>query len=213
MTTQNKQDSFTEQFEINLKQIKTNKDKQAQFKQLKDMLRSSASRHQWNLVMEAIECVDDEKERNLLIADLIEDCLLNANEIVQAKKFAKYLMPQSEIQPLVLIRIALAENNRDRALQIAESLPSPLSRNYAFWHIVEYYLSKKEKDKVDEISKKMLENIKTVYDSKTRSYLLREIAIEFFLANQDKQQAKEVAKSIPLQEIKNQLLSKIESAK
>lgn len=213
MTMQMKKDPSIEQIEIKLNQIKANKDKQAQVEQLKEVVKSCASQKQWNLVMEAIELVEDDRERNLLIADLIEDNLLNNKEIDQAKKFAKYLMPQSEIQPLILIRIALAENNREQALQIAENLPSPLSRNFAFWHIVEFYLSNNDKNKAYEISNKMLENLKTVYDPKTRSYLLREIAIELFLTNKDKQRAKEVAKLVPDQEIRNQLLSKIDSNK
>lgn len=213
MTTQIKRDDLIEQVEIKLKQIKENKDKQAQFVQLKEIVKSCAAQRQWNLVMQAVELLDDERERNILIADLIEDSLLKANEIEQAKKFAKYLIPQSEIQPLVLIRIALAEKNGKQALQIAESLTSPLSRNFAFWHILEFYLSTNEKDKANEISNKMLENTRTIYDPKTRSYILREIVIEFFLAKNDKQRAKEVAKLIPNEEIRKQPVSKIDLAK
>lgn len=213
MALQTKPDAFTEQVEKKLKQIKENKDKQAQCMQLKEIVKSCASQHQWNLVTEAIELLEDEKERNILIADLIEDHLLTAKEIDQAKKFAKYLIPQSEIHPLVLIRIALAEKNGKQALQIAENLPSPLSRNFAFWHILEFYLSHNEQDKINEISNKMLENTRTIYDPQTRSCLLREIAIELFLAKKDKQRAKEVAKLIPNEEIRKQLLNKIDAVK
>ncbi|WP_068468801.1 hypothetical protein [Candidatus Protochlamydia phocaeensis] len=213
MTIQSKQDPATEQAEEKLKQIKATKNKNAQSEQLKELVKSCAAKRQWHLVTEAIEVLEDEKERNLLIADLIEDTLLNNKEIDQAKKFAKYLMPQSEIQPLVMIRIALAENNQAQALHIADSLPSPLSRNFALWHIAEFYLSNKDKNKAYEIGNKMLDNVRTIYDARTRSYVLREIAIELFLAKQDKERAREVANLIPNEEIKKQLLSKIDSAK
>jgi hypothetical protein len=213
MAIQINRDDLIEEVRKKLNQIKGNKDKQAQFMQLKEIVKSCATQHQWNLVMEAIELLEDERERNLLIADLIEDNLLKANEIDQAKKFAKYLIPQSEIHPLVLIRIALAEKNGKQALEIAENLTSPLTRNFAFWHILEFYFSNNEKDKINEISNKMLENARTIYDPKTRNSILREIAIELFLAKNDKQRAKEVASLISSEEIKKQLLSKIDSAK
>jgi hypothetical protein len=213
MAFQSQQDTSTQQVEEKLKQIKANKDKKSQFQQLKEIIQSCASKKQWNIVMEAIEMVEEERERNLLIADLIEESLLNAKEIDQAKKFAKYIMPQSEIQPLILIRIALAENQPEQGIQIAENLPSPLSRNFAFWHIIDFYLSNRQQDRAYEIGNRMLENARTIYDARTRSYILREIAVELFLANQDKQRAREVASMIPNEEIRNQLLSKIESAK
>jgi hypothetical protein len=213
MSISTKQDTVNQEVAKKLKQIKENKDKQTQFAQLKEIVKSSASNNQWNLVMEAIEILEDERERNLLIADLIEDHLLKTNEIEQAKKFAKYIIPQSEIHPLVLIRIALAEKDGKHALKIAESLSSPLSRNFAFWHILEFFNANNDEEKVNEISNKMLENIRTIYDPKTRSSILREIAIEHFLAKNDIQRAKEVVNLIPNEEMRKQLLTKIESMK
>lgn len=199
-----------EQLKEELKEIKSNKNLQAKASKLKDLARSFASKHEWDLAIEAFQYIPEELERNLLIADLIENFLLPAREINQAKKFAKYLTPMPEIHPLVLIRIALAENDREQARKLAERLPSPLSRNFAFIHIIESYLINNEKDKVREITKLMLDNIKTIYDIKSRSYVLREIAIDLFLANHDKEQAKEIAKLIPDEKIRNQVLKKID---
>lgn len=153
------------------------------------------------------------KERNLLIADLIEGYLLPTHEVSLAKKFAKYLTPVAEIESFVWIRIALADKDAEQAQKIAEHLTSPLSRNFAFLHIMESYLAHKEKGKMNELRKLMIENIRTIYDNKSRSYILRELALNLFLPNNEKEQAKEMAILIPDETIRTQVLNKINAAK
>lgn len=198
-----------DQLKEELKEIKSSNRKDTKAIRLKEIAKSFAFKQQWDLALEALQLIGNEKERNFLIADLIEDFLLPANEIDQAKKFAKYLTPEPEIQPLVLIRIALAENDREQARQIAEHLPSPLSRNFAYVHILESYLASKEKGKVQEMSKLILENARTIYDFKSRSYILRGIAIDLYLPNHEKELAKEAVMLIPNETIRNQVLKKI----
>ena len=176
---------------------------------MKEIAKFFASTKQWDLALEALQYIVEEKERNLLIVDIIEGDILPEHDIKRAKEYAAYLTPVTEMQPLALIRIALSEKDREKALKQADRLPSPLSRNFAFWQVAESYLDSKEKDKAYEIGKRMLENIRTISDSKTRSFVLREIALNLFLANKEKEKAKEVAMLIPDEEIRTQVLSKI----
>lgn len=192
-----------------LKDIIISGNKEAKLEALRKIANAFASQKQWDQAKQAIESISSEKERNLLIADLIEEHLIPAKELEQAKKFAKLLTPVPEIQPLVLVRLALVENNGEQALHIAQNLSSPLSRHYALLHIVEYFLQNKEKDKAYEASQLMFENARTIYDPKIRSFILREIAIELFLANGEKDKAREVANLIPNETVKTQVLNKV----
>lgn len=196
-----------------LKEIKSWKSKAPKENRLIEIAKHFAEERQWDQAMEAFQLISNEKERNLLIADLIEGYLLPAREIATAKKFAKYLTPVIEIEPLVWIRIALADKDTQNALKIAEHLPSPLSRNFAFLHIMESYLAFGEKNKAKELKSLILENVRTIYDNKSRSYVLRDLALNLFLPNKEKEQAKEMAALIPDETIKAQVLSKIDAAR
>lgn len=202
-----------EQLKKELAEIKAGKQREANDSKLIEIAKFFASKQQWALAIESIQFIVNKNERNLLIVDLIENYLLPADEIDQAKKFAKYLTPEPEIVPLVQIRIALMENNRELAKEIAERLPSSLSRNYAFVHLAEHYLSKNEKNKLNEIAKLLFENARTIYDFKSRSYILREIALNLFLAYHDKEHAKEAAALIPNETIRTQVINKINNPK
>lgn len=205
---------FTDQeLQGELKEIKSWKSKEPKNARLSEIARHFASEKKWDLAIEAFQFISNEKERNLLIADLIEGYLLPAREIEQAKKFAKYLTPVLEMESLVWIRIALADSDTEQAQKIAERLPSPLSRNFAFLHIMESYLANKEKNKANELRKLMIENIRTIYDNKSRCYVLRELALNLFLPNNEKEMAKEMAALIPDEAIKAQVVNKINAAK
>lgn len=198
-----------EQLKEELQEIKSSKNRESKSSRLNEIAKSFASNKQWDLTLEAFQLVVDDKHRDMLIADLIEEFLLPAHEINQAKKFAKYIVQEQEIQPLILIRIALAENDREQAQKIAQSLVSPFARHFAFLHVIESYLFNKQKDKSKEACKLILENARTIYDSKVRSYLLREVAIDLYFANHEKELAKEAAILIPDATIKTQVLNKI----
>lgn len=214
MSTKIGQKGFTEQeLKEELKEIKSWKSKEPKDSRVIEIAKHFASMQQWDLAIEAFELISNEKERNLLIADLIEGFLLPAHEIALAKKFAKYLTPVVEIESLVWIRIALADNDAEQAQKIAERLPSPLSRNFAFLHIMESHLANKEKSKASELLKLIKENIRTIYDNKSRSYILRELALNLFMSNNEKEQAKEIAKLIPDETIRNQVINKINTLK
>lgn len=195
-----------------LKEIKSWKSKAPKDSRLIEVARNFASLQQWDLAIETFELISNEKERNLLITDLIEGYLLPAKEITLAKKFAKYLTPVHEIESLVWIRIALAEDNTMEALKIAEHLPSPILRNFAYLHIMESYLISKDKNKVNELRKLMLENIRTIYDNRSRCYILRDLVLNLFLPYKEKEQAKEIANLIPDDTIRTQVLNKINTA-
>lgn len=214
MSTKITQKDFTEQeLKEELKEIKSWKSKEPKDNRLVEVAKHFASMQKWEQVIEAFQLISNEKERNLLIADLIEGFLLPAHEIDLAKKFAKYLTPVIEIDSLVWIKIALAEKDTEKAQKIAERLPSPLSRNFAYLHIMESYLANKEKHKANELIKLIKENIRTIYDNKSRSYLLRELALNLFLPNDEKEQANEMAILIPDETIKSQVLNKINASK
>lgn len=206
-------ESTEQQFNEELKEIKSWKSKEPKDKRLAEIARHFASKKQWEQAIETFQLVSNEKERNLLIADLIEGFLLPAHEIDLAKRFAKYLTPVIEIESLVWIRIALADNDTEQARKIAERLPSPLSRNFAYLHIMESYLANKEKNKANELIKIIIENIRTIYDNKSRSYILRELALNLFAPNNEKERAKEMAILIPDETIRTQVLNKINTAK
>lgn len=214
MDTKMAQKKFTEQeLKDELKEIKAWKSKEPKSSRVVELARHFVSMQQWDLAIEALQLISNEKERNLLIADLIEGFLLPKHEIAIAKKFAKYLTPVIEIEPFVWMRIALADKDTDQALKIAEHLPSPLSRNFAFLHIMESYLANKEKQKVNELSNSIIENIRTIYDSKTRSYILRELALNLFMPNGEVELAKEMAMLIPDENTRTQVLNKINKPK
>lgn len=214
MSTKIAQKGFKDQeLKEELKEIKSWKTREPKESRLIEIAKHFASAQEWNLACEAFQLISNEKERNLLIADLIEGFLLPAHEITLAKKFAKYLTPVLEIESFVWIRIALADNDTEEALRIAEHLPSPLSRNFAFLHIMESYLANKEKNKANELRKLMIENIRTIYDNKTRCYILRELALNLFLPNNEKERAKEMAILIPDEIIRTQVLNKINASK
>ena len=214
MSTNIVQKGFKDQeLKEELKEIKAWKSKEPKDNRLAEIARHFASIQQWDQVIDAFQLVSNEKERNLLIADLIEGFLLPAHEIDLAKKFAKYLTPVIEIESFVWIRIALADNDTEQAQKIAERLPSPLSRNFAYLHIMESYLSHKEKNKARELMNLIIENIRTIYDNKSRSYILRELALNLFVPNNEKELATEIAILIPDETIRTQVLNKINTAK
>lgn len=203
----------TKELKDEIKEIKSWKSKAPKDSRLLEIAKQFASENQWDLALETMELISNEKERNLLIADIIEGHLLPAKEIASAKKFAKYLTPVAEIEPLIWIKIALAEKDTEQAQRIAQHLPSPLSRNYAYLHIMEHYLASKDIKKADQLFNLMIENIRTIYDNKVRCYILRELALNLFLPNNQKEQAIEIAGLIPDETIKNQVLNKINMAK
>lgn len=205
--------STDQELKEELKEIKAWKSKEPKVSHVIEIAKHFAAEKQWDTVLDAIQLVSDEKERNLLIADLIEGHLLPSHDIAQAKKLAKYLTPVVEIEPFVWIRIALAEKDTEQAQKIAERLPSPLSRNFAYLHIMESYLANKEKNKASELRKVIIENIRTIYDNKSRSYILRELALNLFLPHNEKEQANEMARLIPDETIRDQVLNKIKAAK
>jgi hypothetical protein len=214
MSTKIAPKGFTDQeLKEELKEIKSWKSREPKDNRVAEIARHFASLQQWDQAIETLQLISNEKERNLLIADLIEGFLLPAHEIVLAKKMAKYLTPVSEIESFVWLRIALAEHDVEQAKKIAERLPSPLSRNFAYLHIMESYLANKEKNKIDELSKLIIENIRTIYDNKSRSYILRELALNLFMPNNEKERAKEMAMLIPDENIKAQVLNKINTVK
>lgn len=214
MSTKIAQKGFTDQeLKEELKEIKSWKSKEPKDNRVAEIARHFASMKQWDQVIEAFQLISNEKERNLLIADLIEGFLLPSHEIDLAKKFAKYLTPVIEIESFVWIRIALADHDTEQAQKIAERLPAPLSRNFAFLHIMESYLANKEKNKANELIKIIIENIRTIYDNKSRSYILRELALNLFVPNNEKEQAKEMAMLIPDETIRMQVLNKINASK
>lgn len=214
MGTKITEKGFTDQeMKEELKEIKSWKSKEPKDSRLIEITKRFVSMKQWDLAIEAFQLISNEKERNLLIADLIEGFLLPAYEIDVAKKFAKYLTPVMEIESFVWIRIALADKDTEQAQKIAERLPSPLSRNFAYLHIMESYLANKEKQKANELIKLIKENIKTIYDNKSRSYILRELALNLFMPYNEKEQAKEMAMLIPDETIKTQVLNKIKASK
>lgn len=205
---------FTDQeLQEELKEIKSWKRKEPKDSRVIEITKHFASTNQWDQAIEALQLVSNEKERNLLIADLVEGFLLPAHEIDLAKKFAKYLTPVIEIEPFIWIRIALADNDTEQAQKIAERLPSPLSRNFAYLHIMESYLANKEKNKTNELIKIIKENIRTIYDNKSRSYILRELALNLFAPNNEKERAKEMAMLIPDETIKTHVINKINAMK
>lgn len=202
-----------EQLKTELNEINAIKSTSTKNAKLRELARTAAAANQWDFATQIFQWVQEENERNLLIADLIEDFLLPKHEFKQAKNFAKFMTAEPEIQSLVLLRIALAEGKGDSAREIAEHLPTPLSRNFAFMQIVEFFLVNREKEKVQEISKLMLENVKTIFNPKIKSYVLREIAVNLHLGNNDRERAKEAAMLIPDEEIKTQVLNKIQAPK
>ncbi len=206
------QESSVDQLKEELAAIKSSQQRESKASRLKELARAFASNQKWDSALETFQLLVDEKERNMLIADLIEEFLLPAHDITQAKKFAKYLVQDQEIQPLILIRIALAENDREQAQKIAKSLTSPLSRNFAFLHIIESYLMNRQKDKAREACQFILENARTIYDAKIRSYILRDIAIDLYFAHHENALANEAAQLIPDATIKKQVLNKISTS-
>lgn len=192
-----------------LKEIKSWKSKESKDSRLIEIARNFAQKKKWDLVLEALQLISNEKERNLLIADIIEGSLLPTNETGLAKKFAKFLTPVPELESIVWIRIALADNDTEQAQLIAERLPSPLSRNFAYLHIMESYLAKKEKNKAKALQKTMIENIRTIYDKMSRCYILRELALNLFLPYHEKEEAREIALLIPDEKMKADVLNKI----
>lgn len=214
MSTKTTQKEFTvPELQEELKEIKSWKSKEPKNSRVIEIARHFAAVRQWDMAMEALQLISNEKERNLLIADLVEGFLLPAHEIALAKKFAKYLTPINEIESFIWIKIALADNDTEQAMKIAGHLPSPISRNFAFIHIMESYFANKVKNKENELRQLMIENIRTIYDNKIRSYILRDLALNLFLPNNEKGPAIEMANLIPDELIQLQVLDKINASK
>jgi hypothetical protein len=203
----------SEQLNTELKAINAIQSSQIKNAKLRELSRAAAGASQWDLAAQVFQWVKEDDERNLLIADLIEDFLLPTHNYKQAKQFAKFMTEGPETQSLVLLRIALAEGKGDQAKEIAEHLPTPLSRNFAFMQIAEFFHLNRDKAKVQEISKLMLDNVKTILNAKIKSYILREIAINLHLGNNDREHAKEAALLIPDEAIRTGVLNKLQDSK
>jgi len=201
-----------EQLKTDLSAAATYTDQAIKFNKLKHIAEASVTLKEWDIAYKAIAGIADQDARNALIAELIEEFLLPSNEISRAKELVKYLTPQPETTPILLIRIALAERNTEQALQFVDQLPTPQSRNFAFWHIVEAYRLDNEKEKAIEVGDRMLENARTIYNNEQRSFALRDVAKNLFLAHGDKERARKAAHLIPDEALRINLLTVIESA-
>lgn len=194
-----------------LEEIKAGKQNRSKGPRLRELALQFAQLNEFQNAKNAFQLIVDERERNLTIAEIIEDFLLPSQETGIAKDFVKFITPTPEILPLVSIHIALSENDRDLARQIIRTLPSPLARNFAFMQLIETYFMNREKDmnQARQIGELMLENAKMEKDQHIKSYLLRDIAINLYLANHEKGMAKEAAALIPDAKIRDQVLRKI----
>jgi hypothetical protein len=122
------------------------------------------------------------------------------------------MIPECESTVLIQIRLALAENNRNEALKLVNFLPTPISRNYALWRIVESYTFDGNFNKVFEIGNMMIENARTLTSSEQQSYELRDVAKNLFLAYGHIELALKAAEHISDPAIKERVLQIINSS-
>jgi hypothetical protein len=198
------------QIKADLREAESITDSNLRMLKLKELAKVCMNARDLDLTWDVIQTISDENARNLMIAQLIEEYLIPSHEYAKAKEYSKYLVSDHEITTLILIRLALAEGHIEQAIQYVEQLPTPLSRNYAFCHIVEAYLQNNEKGKALEIGKMMIENARAISDPELRSFLLRDVAKNFFLANGEKELAIEVVNYIGDETLKQHLLMNIE---
>lgn len=203
-------EELAETVRLDLMALKSATDSENKVLQLKEIAKACMLAKDWNLSWEVINDISDENVRNLMLADMIEEYLIPAGEYSKAKEFSKFLLFNHEITPLILIRLAIAEDNQEEAIRYVEQLPTPQSKNYALCHITESYLMEHDKLKAIEIGKIMMENVRAISDPILQSYSLRDIAKNLFLANGEKELAREVAEYIIDESIKKRLLTNIE---
>ncbi len=203
-------EELVEQVQSDLNAIKSITDSDVKTLKLKEIAKVCMDAHEWNLAWDVIKIISDEKVRNLMIANLIEEYLIPAHEYSKAKEFSKYLIADHEITTLVLIHLAIAEGDLEQACRDVEKLPTPQSRNYALCHIAEAYLMDDDKQKAIEVGKMMIENARVISDPALRSYLLRDVAKNLFLAIGEKELACEAANCIGEESLKKRLLMNIE---
>jgi hypothetical protein len=203
------QEESAEQLVKELQEIKSGKSIEGKSGRLREIARSFGSHQKWDEALDTFQLITDVKVRDGVIADIIEEFLLPAKKFDLAKKFCHYVVQDQEIKPLLNLRIALAENNGSEAEKIVHSLMSPIAKNFAFMQVIEFYFISQKKDKVKQFCKSILENSRNIYDTKVRSYILREIAISLCFANHEKELAMEAANLIPDETIKSQVLKKI----
>lgn len=193
-----------------LNEIEVNGNSENMQLKLQELAKVCLNAGNWDLSWEIIQKISDENARNLMIAQLIEEHLIPAHEYAKAKEYCKFLTPNHEITSLILIRLAIAENDLDLALQYVDQLPTPQSRNYAFCHIIEVYLRNNDKQRAIEVGKMMVENARAAADPELRCFLLRDVAKNFFLANGEKDIAREVIGYINDEQLRKRLLMNAE---
>ncbi len=203
-------EELAQQVQVDLKALEFVSDWDEKIFKLKEIANACMESHEWDLSWSVIKNIPDENVRNLMIADLIEEHLIPAREYSKAKEFSKYLIADHEITTLILIRLAVVEGNLEKAFRYVEQLPTPQSRNYALNHIAEAYLMNDDKQKAIEIGKMMVENARAITDPTLRSYLLRDVSKNLFLANGEKELACEAANFIGDESLKKRLLMNIE---
>lgn len=199
-----------DQIKAELQKAESLSNKKEKIDRLLHVIHHTFLKKEWDLALQAILSIPDERKRNLMLADLIEEHLLPHHELKRAKESVKYLTPQPETKQLVLVQIALADDQKDHALQLAEQLPTPQSRNYALWHIAEAYLMDNQREKAIEIGERMVENAKTISNHEHRSYSLRDIIKNLYLENGAIDKAKQVLALITEEPIKKKLMTQIE---
>lgn len=160
---------------------------------------------EWNLSMDAIKSVPLEADRNFLIAELIEEYLIPKGQLEFAHKCAKFLTPGQETTTLIEIRLALLENKPGGALELVHDLPTPISRNYALYHIVQYYLDQHDVENAMKTGDAMVENSRTIVNTVLQSQALRNVVKNLFLAHGNISSAEKVTGFIPDKAIRSQL--------
>ena len=202
--------ALVENLKIDINHAKSLTDQTAKIHKLQDIFTVCLSAKEWDLAMEAVKYIQDDKVRNFLIARLIEEHLIPAHQIKLAEEYSRFMVPQSESAILIQIRLSLLENDREEALGLVNQLPTPISRNYALWRIAESFIFQGNFQKVFEIGKLMIENARLLTDSEQQSYELRDIAKNLFLAYGHIELANEAAKHISDPAIKTRVLQIIQ---
>lgn len=207
-----KSEDVVEQVKRDLKEVNSIADPLKKTNRYKEIAKACMNAKQWDLALNVIKFISDDKTRNLMIADLVEEYLLPAREYEKVKNCIKFLIPEYESTTLVLIRFSLVEGNREEALRWVDELPTPQSRNYALCHIAESYLVDNEKDGAIEIGKMMIENARLISDPEQQNFALRDISKNVFLAMGEKELARKAAEHISNEELKSKTLRNIDSA-
>jgi hypothetical protein len=169
--------------------------------------------HEWTLAMDVIKSIPKESDRDFLIAELIEEYLIPNNQFDYARECVKFLTPEHEATILIQIRLALLEDKPQKALEFANELPTPVSRNYALFHIVQYYLLQNDVENAMKIGNFIVDNSRTIVNPLLQSQSLRNVAKNLFLAHGNVVVARKVAELIPDGTIKTQLLAIIDNVR